>query len=576
MSAPTSFGKSLLVDALISQSKPQTVVTVVPTLALLDEYRRKLLRKFTDYQIITTAGEARAHSSAIYVGTQERLLQRKDIEAVDLFVIDEFYKLDLDRHDERSLALNAILAKYGRTAKQIYFLGPSIDGVPNADRFRPDIEFIKTRFSPVAADIIDRTDGQPTPDRLINDLRGVGDESSLVYVRSPRSAYLLTYDLMSARLHQGSAFCDALGEWLKENFHPEWALGEAVKLGIGIHHGRIPRAVAQLLISLFNRREIKTVICTSSMIEGINTAAQNVFIYDRHISTNKLDRFTFDNIKGRAGRMFQHKVGKIFLYNQPPEPLPFDVRVPLFENQDRLLPELLVQIDDDALTPTARARKRSISESSVLPAEVLSQWAEYGIDELNRLADELRVILEDDKSQLIWKGYPNFNNVNAVFDVVWNRLKFSKHDVRSARQAAYYAGVLRRETTIRKFMDRLVRGRGSLAQIDIDRCFNFLRGAEHTFPQLFRAVNDIIVSIAGRDLVDYRLYAQQLQNYFIPNEGRFLDEFGIPVPLLAKLSIPTVSDSRDLIEQLRRRSSSARFRLTDFEHELLDRGLSFE
>lgn len=575
LSAPTSFGKSLLVGALIEQTKPDTVVAVVPTLALLDEYRRRLLSTFENYQIITTASEVRTKKKAIYVGTQERLLQRIDIEFVDLFVIDEFYKLDLDRHDQRSLALNAILSRYGRDSKQIYFLGPSIDDVPNAEKFRPDIEFIKTRFSPVAADIIDRTDGQPTPERLIEDLRTVIDESSLVYVRSPRSAYLLIYDLIEAKLQSGSDFCQALGDWLSANFHPEWILCDAVKSGLGIHHGRIPRSIAQLLISLFNTKELKTIVCTSSMIEGINTAAQNVFIYDRHISTHKLDRFTFDNIKGRAGRMFQHKVGKIFLYNQPPEALPFDVRVPLFENQDRLVPELLVQIDDDALTASAKTRKRSIVDASVLPVEVLRQWAEYGIDELNRLASELRELISDDNSLLIWTGYPRFENVNAVFDVVWNRLKFNKHDVRSARQAAYFAGILRRETTIRRYMDCLVRGTGSAAQLDIDRCFNFLRGAEHTFPQIFRAVNDIIDYIAKPDLVDFRLYAQQLQNYFIPNEGRYLDEFGVPVPILAKLTIPHIQGSREIIEALSDPNSPYRSRLTSFEQQLLNRGLAF-
>src|SRR5215475_1745989 len=113
-------------------------------------------RRFPDYQIVTRNTESRLRPHAIFVGTQERLLERDDLHQIDLFIIDEFYKLDLDRNDKRSLALNTILARYGKIAKQIYFLGPSIDDVPNAASFRPGVEFIKTKYSPVTADVIDR------------------------------------------------------------------------------------------------------------------------------------------------------------------------------------------------------------------------------------------------------------------------------------------------------------------------------------------------------------------------------------------------------------------------------------
>lgn len=40
-SAPTSFGKTFVVFEYIARYKPQNVVMVVPTLALIDEYKRK-------------------------------------------------------------------------------------------------------------------------------------------------------------------------------------------------------------------------------------------------------------------------------------------------------------------------------------------------------------------------------------------------------------------------------------------------------------------------------------------------------------------------------------------------------
>ena len=60
VSAPTSFGKSFVIDAFISIAKPNVVLIIVPTIALMDEARRRLQRKFSDeYRIVTTTDAGR-------------------------------------------------------------------------------------------------------------------------------------------------------------------------------------------------------------------------------------------------------------------------------------------------------------------------------------------------------------------------------------------------------------------------------------------------------------------------------------------------------------------------------------
>ncbi len=196
------------------------------------------------------------------------------------------------------------------------------------------------------------------------------------------------------------------------------------------------------------------------MIEGINTAAENVFIYDRKISTTKLDQFTFDNIKGRAGRMFQHNIGEVFLYNHPPDQAEFNVRVPLFAADELMAPELLLQLKDDTLTLVAQRRKRNIENASILPAAVLSRWAEFGIDKLNRLAERVKHEISTPQSLLAWKGMPSFDQVEATFGAVWDLLDFQKHDIRSPRQLATFANRLRMSQTIRAYLDGFVRSTG--------------------------------------------------------------------------------------------------------------------
>ncbi|MFB0650928.1 DEAD/DEAH box helicase family protein, partial [Streptococcus pyogenes] len=57
-SAPTSFGKTFVVFEYIAREQPKNVVLIVPTLALVDEYKQKILKKYRDsfleYKIYTS------------------------------------------------------------------------------------------------------------------------------------------------------------------------------------------------------------------------------------------------------------------------------------------------------------------------------------------------------------------------------------------------------------------------------------------------------------------------------------------------------------------------------------------
>ncbi|PKY11112.1 hypothetical protein B1757_06365, partial [Acidithiobacillus marinus] len=47
LSAPTSFGKSLLIDAMVASRRYARIVVIVPTIALIDETRRRLSERFS-------------------------------------------------------------------------------------------------------------------------------------------------------------------------------------------------------------------------------------------------------------------------------------------------------------------------------------------------------------------------------------------------------------------------------------------------------------------------------------------------------------------------------------------------
>jgi replicative superfamily II helicase len=168
----------------------------------------------------------------------------------------------------------------------------------------------------VALDVIHfdlKKNGRERAGKLVELCRGF-TSPTLVYCQSPRSAReaaKLMYTECALPLVEATR--DAV-EWLERNFPSEWEVIQALRRGVGIHHGNVPRALQQYMVRAFEDGHIGFLVCTSTMIEGVNTVAENVVIFDRRRGNNKtIDDFTFRNIAGRAGRMNRYFIGKVYV-----------------------------------------------------------------------------------------------------------------------------------------------------------------------------------------------------------------------------------------------------------------------
>jgi len=113
---------------------------------------------------------------------------------------------------------------------------------------------------------------------------------------------------------------DQFHSWLSANYSHNWSLAHLSKKGIGVHNGRLHRSLSQIQIRLFEEEGgLDCMISTSSIIEGVNTSAQNVVLWSNRNGRAKINDFTYKNIIGRVGRMFRHFVGDIFILENPPQ-----------------------------------------------------------------------------------------------------------------------------------------------------------------------------------------------------------------------------------------------------------------
>lgn len=327
ISAPTSFGKSFIVDAFISIRQPENVVMIVPTIALTDETRRRIEHKFSHkYKIITTTDATIAERN-IFIFPQERSFAYLDkLEKIDMLIVDEFYKASSMFDDDRSSSLLSAIIELGRISRQKYYLAPNIHKIAD-NVFTQGMQFMRlTDFKTVitkAAKIYEKRRNDENVDEfkkndLVNILQN-NTSKTLVYAGSYNNINKVSTILADNLPYKETSLLKDFNDWVKVNYGDSFSLCQLSERGIGIHNGKMHRSLSQIQVKLFEYTEgLDTIISTSSIIEGVNTQAEQVIVWSNKNGLHKFDYFTYRNIIGRAGRMFKYFVGKVYLLEEPP------------------------------------------------------------------------------------------------------------------------------------------------------------------------------------------------------------------------------------------------------------------
>jgi hypothetical protein len=539
VSAPTSFGKSKIIDALIASRRYRNIVIVVPTIALIDETRRPVATWSSYYKVVTQISQPPAESN-IFVFTAERV-NSYDLPKVDLFVIDEFYKIGAMREDpKRTAALNQAFYRLAKTGAQFYLLGPNVREIPAGlqDRFR--CQFFATQFATVAADHVRVPRGGDDLETLVSLLSELRDEPTLVFCKSPKRSQEIAAAVIASGIVDEAGSGAAASEWMQQEFHAEWTIAAAVRHGVGVHHGKLPRSLGQYMVRAFNGEVLKLLVCTSTLIEGVNTKAKNIVILDNVIARRKYDFFTFNNIRGRAGRMFQHFVGKVFLFHEPPaEELPF-VDFPVFSQTDETPESVLIQMDGEDLTQRSRERLEQIVSENVLPMSLLRKHSGVEPGAMVALAEHMSQIDERSRRLLSWNGFPRWEELKLTCELAWMFLVPEKRlaAVSSGSQLAVKLRKLAQQIDIKTRIAEELNGSRYAAETPdeaVERVLEFDRTwASFEMPRLLRAMSDINQHVLG-GTGNYHYYASSVEHLFRRPEQMALEEFGLPIQLSDKL-----------------------------------------
>ncbi|MBU9264427.1 DEAD/DEAH box helicase [Burkholderia multivorans] len=361
ISAPTSAGKSFVVlEHLCEQAiaaQRFAAIYIAPTRALLAEIHGKLETRLSNLGAtirITTipVPDPENRPKQIYVLTQERaqfLLSTVNIAGlVDLVVADEAQSLG---DDSRGMILQDTLEKLRdlNPRARFLFLAPGASGlhlIGESIGLRA-IEVKETTLSPVVQnrisvgfsnldehllrlDLVTPTKLEPIGTyrfkrgfALAEDtkLAAVAQElgasgRSLVYATGAKNAEDLTALLAFNRQPMQSKGLSELAKFIEQHIHKQYSLAKFVRQGVAFHYGNMPSLLREGIEAAFKRGELDYLCCTTTLFQGVNLPARNVFIDTPTRGKGEaLDEAALWNFAGRAGRLGEEVVGNVFLVN---------------------------------------------------------------------------------------------------------------------------------------------------------------------------------------------------------------------------------------------------------------------
>ena len=558
ISAPTSFGKSLLIEEFVARRKYENILLIQPTLALIDETRRKLSH-YSDYYNIVVNTHQEIGEKNLFILTSERVLDiLPNIDGIDLFIIDEFYKIANSKKDDRVSHLNIAFYKIMKFKPQLLFLTPIVDNISEDFIRKYDIQFYRTNYSLVnqkAKQLSYESEDEKEEKlfQLLDDL----SEPTIVYVRSPkRSENLAKKYIEQFSLEEKKKF--PVFEWIDENISSDWILKKFLENGVGLHNGQYPRHIVNSQLDYFNSGDLKVIFATTSLIEGVNSIAKNVIIYDMFKGTRKITYFDFNNIKGRAGRMMKYYTGNIFYFDNPPERKDEFIDIPVVDQEHNLQSEILLNIDKSDLKQSKQKDVQKLVEG--IPNDLIEIFKNnyYDVEKQKSLFNYIISNRELLKILNWHTPMPEYSVLLETLRIIDEGLK-GKEGTKYKYTATKCQQIINNNISnaIQTELQYLYRKKGSshkereeLLNEAISNIFSFIKNqAKYEIPKVLSILQSIVNYIQKSDSADYSLFIAKLEHEGVDENVSVLLDFGVPSSALRKIRIPRDVETIEYVKE---------------------------
>lgn len=381
ISAPTSAGKSfvLLIKTISKMTKNNwDLVYIVPTLSLLNQVTEdynKMLKSLgiSNYKITNSfEPDTPNHINVVYILTQEKALaafsnEKKAFAKKMILIVDEIQNIERINDDEdlRSKILYDTLIEFRRrkNVEQIIIAGPRIEDIDELGRkiFGKYAKSINTSISPVLnltysikkigseyifrqyCDLSEyiyerkientiRIEGygqKKYTDKYMNHLNefvnNIGEnDQNIIFVPTINTASkVASYFASYNKMDRTSEELKSLIDYYKTTVNQNYTMCKVLRSGVAYHHGKLPMHVRRTLEKAIADKKVSNVVCTTTLMQGVNMPAQNVIIRNPHLYINKtknlsgeLSSYEMSNLRGRSGRLLKDFIGRTYVLDE--------------------------------------------------------------------------------------------------------------------------------------------------------------------------------------------------------------------------------------------------------------------
>lgn len=362
ISAPTSGGKSFIILQMLIQylkkQNNQVIVYIVPTRALIQQVEYDLHKALSVNKLgkvyvtsVPIFPKDMENESVVFVLTQERLqwmlLDNHEIKP-SMIIVDEAQKIG---DGSRGILLQQVIEEIIRRTSEAKFIFSS-PMTSNPEIFLNKATSGSLKKSIVTEQVtvnqnllwVSQVPRKPTqwnielclkdnriylgkftmrnrPTQVSKRLPFVAFElgnkegGNLIYANAPAEAEKcakILWDLRGDEADTTDKEIHDLIKLIKKVINKDYVLAEILTRGIAFHYGNLPLIIKNEIERLFKNGKIKYLVCTSTLIEGMNLPAKSIFIRGpkKGIGT-PMNEIDFWNLAGRAGRQGKEFQGNV-------------------------------------------------------------------------------------------------------------------------------------------------------------------------------------------------------------------------------------------------------------------------
>lgn len=352
-SGPTSMGKSFIMRMYVKKQIMDGIACnfaiLVPTKALINEVTSRIINDLKEllaeqnYRLVTSAGalSLKQDHNFIFVLTPERLLylliDNPHIE-VDYLFVDEAHKIS--SKGPRSTFYYKVVDMLCQRARKpkVIFASPNIPNPEVYLKLIPGAEAeaeqrLATTFAPVSQikylidflskeiQLFNTYSGTLTPVANIHKeptfcqlIWRIGKNTqNIIYCSGTDKAVGFAREFAEDKPQSDDKELLTLAQDIKNEVHGDYYLADVISKGVAYHIGYLPATIRMRIEELFRKGLIHTMFCTSTLVEGVNLPADNLFITHYKNGLAKMTPVDFKNLIGRVGRIEYNLYGNVFL-----------------------------------------------------------------------------------------------------------------------------------------------------------------------------------------------------------------------------------------------------------------------